>query len=817
MKRGIIVVATAVLPLVLLWLWGEGRLMAQVGAPVVIEAVYYDGIASGEPDEAVRIRNVTDIPFDLSGWQLTDGEATAVLPDGVLLGSGDAIWLARNGVAFRQQFGFLPDFELQESDPAVPNLSGGWTGLGNSGDQVMLLNAADLLIDCLPYKGNYNGECGTGWSGPVVQPYTVGGVFGAEGQILFRKLDAPTGFPLADTNTAVDWAQEPSDPINGRKVQYPGWDTVTFARPLVVTETAVLTIAVAPDNAYHALLNQLNGARHSIDIETHTFENVAIAEALIDAEYRGVDVTVLLEGAPSGGLPDQEKYNCQRLEAAGGACWFMISDDDLDIADRYRFLHAKFVLIDGQRVIIGSENLSPNSLPSDDKADGTWGRRGVLLMTDAPGVVGHVQAIWARDFDPATHWDLFRWQAAHPVYGAPPAGFSPILETGGVTYTVRFPEPVAFQGVFPFEIVQAPENALLPSAGLLGLLGRAVAGDTVLVQQLSERPYWGSSNSNPADDPNLRLEGMLEAARRGATVRLLLDDLFEDGAPNGNAATCSYVNKIAQNEQLDLWCQQANPSGLGIHNKMVLVELNGQGFVHVGSWNGTEQSSKGNREVALQVQSNQAYAYLAAMFEKDWPRTIYLPLFLADYQQPVDYLLISEFLYNPNGPDDAEFVEIVNPGNTAVSLANYSLSDAVNPTDFEDLRRFPPGTTLGPGQVLVVALTATGFEAEFGRLPDFEMVETNTAVANLIDDPAWGDPNAFFQLGNSGDEVILRNPQGVIVDAVAYGSGAIPGVIGCDLLPGPNQSYERFPYDQDRNSCPVDFRPWLFPNPGELP
>jgi hypothetical protein len=253
---------------------------------------------------------------------------------------------------------------------------------------------------------------------------------------------------------------------------------------------------------------------------------------------------------------------------------------------------------------------------------------------------------------------------------------------------------------------------------------------------------------------------------------------------------------------------------------MVLVQLGGQGYLHVGSLNGSEQSSKGNRELALQVQSNEAYAYLADMFQRDWGATIYLPVVLNNYVAPATYVLISEVLYNPAGLDDKEFIELVNPTNTTIDLSNYSLGDAVNPTDFEDVRRFPSGTFIAPGGTIVIATTATAFFTEHGVNPDFEILATNTAVPSLIDDLAWGDPATFLQLGNSGDEIILRNPSGQVVDAIAYGTGSYPGVVPC---PSPtintpiNASLERFPYNRDTDDCSADFREWGFPNPGTLP
>jgi hypothetical protein len=335
---------------------------------------------------------------------------------------------------------------------------------------------------------------------------------------------------------------------------------------------------------------------------------------------------------------------------------------------------------------------------------------------------------------------------------------------------------------------------------------------------LAERPYWGAGSSNPIADPNPRLEAYIAAARRGANVRILLDSFFDDpNSPASNKVTCDYVKSIALSENLDIACARSNPTGLGIHNKMVLARIDGQGYIHVGSINGTELSSKGNRELALQVQSDEAYALLAEVFNQDWPYDLYLPLILNNYRGPAQYPLISEVLYDPPGQDDAEFIELVNPTGAAIDLSNYSLGDAVNPADFEDVRRFPPGTVLLPRQTLVVATSATAFQLEYGFAPDFEIVDTELQVPDLIDDPNWGDPNALLQLGNMGDEVILRNANDTAVDVLTYGTGSYPGNIACPLVTTPSTSLERFPYWRDSNDCTADFRPWPFPNPGVLP
>lgn len=791
------------------------------GVPnVLIDAVLYDGYENNHLDEAIRILNIGSSDVNIGGWRLNDGESSSSLfPTNTMLSPAQAIWISKQGEGFWRHFGFLPDFELVDSPTfTIPNLAGGWPQLNDNGDQVILFDRNDSIMDCLVYEQAVADMCLLEWSGNSVWPYQVGSIFAQEGQILYRRRNAMTGLPVPDTNSASDWAQSMIDSIDGRRVRYPGWDLESYFFTTRMTETAVITVAIAPDNAFQTLINAIRSARTSIQIESLTFENLAIGEALVAAAQRSVSVTLLLEGAPVGGIDDAERYNCQRLESAGGRCWFMINDNSENIHDRYRYIHAKFMLIDGRRLIISTENLSPNSLPYDDKGDGTWGRRGVLLVVDTPAVANHVQTIFDHDLDVAQHRDILRWQMGHPNYGAPSPSFVPITVTGGTTYPVRFPSPSVFSGTFRFELVQSPENSLRRSDGLLGIVNRAGDGDTVLVQQLAERPYWGSANSNPVADPNPRVEAYLEAARRGAQVRLLLDAFYDDrNSPVGNGATCDYVRAVASSEKLPIDCALANPAGLGIHSKILLAQVGGHGIVHVGSINGTESSHKANRELAIQIHSDGVYDVLTEMFERDWPHPVYFPAVFQQYIGPAGHILISEVHYDPSGVDDAEFIELVNPTGSQIDLGGYGIGDAVNKSDFEDLRRFPSPTLIGPHQTLIAATSATAFHNAYGYNPDFELLNTDPAVPDLIDDLAWGDPAAFLQLGNGGDEVILRDPADKIIDVVVYGSGAYPGHGACELVTIANASLERFPYWRDTDVCAADFREWPFPNPGFLP
>ncbi len=267
-----------------------------------------------------------------------------------------------------------------------------------------------------------------------------------------------------------------------------------------------------------------------------------------------------------------------QLYQAGARVVYMRTGSASGIHDRYTNQHAKIWLIDDRLALIGSENPSPDSFPDDDKRDGTIGRRGVYAATDAPGVVGRVRDIMAVDMDPA-HSDIWPYDPADPDLGVPPAGFVPILTSGGSQYPVRISRPLSVAGRYHFEVCQAPEHSLRTSDCLLGLVAKAGLGDVLLISQLSEPPFWGPAEGTVETDPNPRLQAYLAAARRGATVRLLLDSYFDDlASTRSNLRTEEYLSAVSRAEGLDLQVRRGNPPGLGLHNKMVLARDRGQGL-----------------------------------------------------------------------------------------------------------------------------------------------------------------------------------------------------------------------------------------------
>lgn len=794
------------------------------GSPgeVLITAVHYDGYQEGDLDEAFQLLNVATGTITLTGWTVSDDEVSFAISSALALAPGQSTWCARQAEAFFLTFGRWPGcvYGGDKVVGEVPNLE--------SADLLVVRDTAGAAMDAVLWGEDRGLQA---WVGPALQPYGSSGI-AVGGQVLHRKRDEGSGLPLPDTDTSADWANDrtPADvlfgPVHrgdlyGKRVAYPGWDQDVYSDTREIWATAWLTVGIAPDNAYQVVAGLLERARESILIEGYTFESVWLASVLTERIAAGVQVTLLLEGAPAGGMPEQELWICEQIVDAGGSVYFLHNDPQAGIHDRYKVQHAKLIIADGMWLAVSSESPGNHAMPVDEKMNGTAGNRGVVLITDQREIVNYVQGLFARDCDPLCHQDVVAYGQVGR-YVVPPT-YTAVYSTGGGAYGYMAP----FSSTVPafvadrWEVIHAPETSLRYSDGLIGMVLRAGPGDQVYVEQLYERVHWGYPDSDPSSDPNPRLEAYIQAARQGARVRILLDKGFDDS--HENYQTAYYALGVAQSEGLDLDVRVGDPTQRGIHNKMVLAQIGDEKYVHVGSINGSEASSKVNRELALQVRSPGAYDYLRGVFEYDWahsagPYEALLPLVTRSFVGKSDHVLISEVLFKLEGDDElGEWIELYNPTADAVDLSGWHLGDAARARDYEGMYAFPQGTILPPGGVLVVARQSGAYRAlgYVGKpLPDLECLDSS-AVPNMIS-VAWGEGE--LSLGNAGDEVLLLDPAMKAVDVLVYGSGAYPMVSSFGDVSGVynGDSLERWPANRDSNACQRDFRIRYAPEPGSV-
>lgn len=192
----------------------------------------------------------------------------------------------------------------------------------------------------------------------------------------------------------------------------------------------------------------------------------------------------------------------------------------------------------------------------------------------------------------------------------------------------------------------------------------------------------------------------------------------------------------------------------------------------------------------------------AASFD-EFGNVLFLPFVARHLPAPTPAVyahpLISEVVYDPVADEPGgEWIEIYNSDNTTLNLSQFKIGDAEMPGDREGMLRFPAGSSLSPQEVVVVANQASAFEITFGFKPDYEMVESDPVIPNMIKYHAWAGYN--LELTDNGDEVLLLDGDDQIVDMLSWGSSAfafdppIPRV-------SPGYSLERKPADIDRDEA----------------
>ena len=155
--------------------------------------------------------------------------------------------------------------------------------------------------------------------------------------------------------------------------------------------------------------------------------------------------------------------------------------------------------------------------------------------------------------------------------------------------------------------------------GLLVLIESA--NSSVMVQQYYAYQHWGSVKYDTVDSaPNPLLEALIERARHGIVVRILLDSTYfnmDEDKGVSNLHTIEYINAIAGREGIPIEAKAIDLDSKGLekaHNKGMVIDGK-KALVSSINWN--ENSVMNNREVGVVI-SGDAAGYYARAFENDW-------------------------------------------------------------------------------------------------------------------------------------------------------------------------------------------------------
>ena len=542
-------------------------------APILIVEVYYYALRD---DEYVAIANPGSRTVDISGWRLTDREGTVEFPAKSTLSGVARAVIARNATAYSEDTLDVATYTYGVGEAIPMTAVGRIPQLNNDGDEVLLLDATGSLVDAFVYGGStYSGP---GWAGPPAAKVPQGK----------RAVRASSAGMLRDSDTAAEW-----DSLRSYGL---GQSDLPF-RTFQVSGTAVGFLS--PDDSLPVLQGYLDRARVSIHAGLYTLTNSALCASLRAAVARGVDVQLLLEGGPVGGVDGREWALLRDLAAAGGTVRFLADDLPHDTLARYRFLHAKYAVIDSSIVVAGSENWGEHGFPWG----GRTGNRGWQLSVEDAGLAAYFEDLFQQDFDPDRRDSVGIADFAPDIFV--------MNETASNrSYGSAIPSS-RFRGVFSVTPVIAPDHALRADA-LLGLLGSV--STRLDIEAFFVAKSWGAL-------PNPYLEASIAAARRGVSVRILLDGTWynvEGDDPVDNDDTASYVNRIARQEGIPLEAKigAAGRHGLSkLHNKGVLAD---DRIAFVSSLNWNRNAATNNREVGLLVEGREIVEPFRSAFEADW-------------------------------------------------------------------------------------------------------------------------------------------------------------------------------------------------------
>lgn len=468
---------------------------------------------------------------DIKGYSVTDGEGTVSFTSSITISKYETVYFSKSEIP-----GWF------EAGRTIVYGQDGVTmkgfALSDNGDDVYLMNGEEML-DAFVY-GDAKAKLG-GWNGDAFQKIT--------------KKHVAVRTSLVDTNSSADWTMT----IPGR----------SDFRNDTAYDAKVAPISFPDDQA--PFFRTLQEAISRIDISVYLISHPRVVSSLLESLDEGVNVRILIEGSPAGGSTTSEIKALKTLTNAGAEVKVMRPTDGYRA---YSYTHAKYAVIDDEKVIITSENWQQTSFDSN---------RGWGAVIVSCGYAQYMRTVFESDFfrsyDVASFSDVFP-----TAQGAPYSRYEPDVSE------------IAYYGA-KVRPVLSPDNSYDTMRSFI-----LSAGDRVYSQQLDVDYDWLNGNDNPVS--------WMRTVSSHTDCRLLVDVTFDDRNDSDIRDGYGIIDSLYGTK---IKASAPTFSGLS-HNKGVIVDDK----VWIGSVNWTYNSFNDNREAAVIIDSHVVAEYYAALFLKDF-------------------------------------------------------------------------------------------------------------------------------------------------------------------------------------------------------
>jgi len=380
-----------------------------------------------------------------------------------------------------------------------------------------------------------------------------------------------------------------------------------------------LDVSESPRSNLVLSLKAILSAKKSIVMNAYELTSYEVAEALIQKINEGVRVELLQEGQPVGGLIpealDIQKKIVKAMETNSASqihgYWMMTSDTPKG-KRRFRYNHAKYIVVDELGVLMGSENYSPSGQPTPGSANGT---RGWQTFIYDEQMARNFLAVFKKDKNPG-HGDLV-------TLFNPKLTLPKVLGRMGEWISEMQNLPQSIEKRFSWMLSDEPktleadhvEFLTSPESSLVGLLAFIEsAQETLDVELMSFNPMWGKTG-----EYSPLLNALVASAKRGVKIRVLVNDSSVFGGDNENdQKLITLIDSLAQQHKIALKAVIADLPKMRvkyIHNKGALAD----GYkTLISSINWNQNSVENNRETAISVDSRSINEHYQSIFELDW-------------------------------------------------------------------------------------------------------------------------------------------------------------------------------------------------------
>ena len=663
-------------------------------------------------DEFFEISNIGNNTALLSGWSIRKTTTGGISFNGTFTGgqiaSGESVIIS-------------PDADSVKATGATTVLDADdvmdepfW--MPNSGAMMQLFTPDGMIADTFVYgNGPTSGE---GWSGPAIGvPVTT------VDRILYLRGDGCGD--MQDEDKADDWEMRWS--VAGAS-HFCGINTFS-------DDTSVIPL-IGPDHGLNEVITMLNEANDSIHLHVYQLHHVNLAMGLIEAQERGLDVTVVIHEPESwwdGYTVGQSLGIAWELENAG----IDVLQFSSSSSSPYQYIHSKVAVIDEQKVWIGSGNWKDSSMPSDGSGNRDWG-----VIVDSSDLASIV--LERMEFDE----DASQLHVEDSTYSEPAAEsyYPPVKYVPGDSVS-------AIDGPIDGELLTCPDDCML---GLADFIDSADSEILLSLQYFEMDWHWGWQQ-NPL------LDSLEDAAARGVSIRLVINQHYVNENPGIREA----VNEL-NNWQGDVEAilMSENETVNKLHNKGVIID--GESVL-ISSINWGDNSILRNREMGLIIHSQQVTAPFTESFWEDWNRL--------DTTTDTDIDGIPDFwevAYNLSRTDQDANLDPDGDGISNIGEFSYGSDPFSNDTDGDcisdgdEILWAASNSNVNAGDALTLV------DADNDGVDDYEVIGCVSSVDN-VNNNSGNDNNSGNNSEDNTDDNSVTNPDDLDNDMVPNDEDKCPG------------------------------------------